>query len=190
MKKTNSARYITICAMLTALCVVLDRLSAMNEFFKIGLGFVPVVIAAILYGPATSALVYGLADFIAANLFPKGAYFPGFTLSAILMGAIYGVFLYEWRKSKPAFADHSGWLRKVLRYLYRVVAPTLLNSAVGMFLTTYWITILSGKSTYWANFNLRLTQYAIFIPLNLVLIPALIHLCAKLEKFTAKRVLK
>jgi ECF transporter S component (folate family) len=188
MKKISSARYITICAMLTALCVVLDRLSAMNEFFKVGLGFVPVVIAAILYGPATSALVYGLADFIAANLFPKGAYFPGFTLSAILMGAIYGLFLYEWKKSTVPGEKHGGWVKVALRYLYRVVTPTLLCSAVGMFLTTYWITILYGKNTYWANFQLRLTQFAIFIPLNLVLIPALIHLCAKLQKFTAKRV--
>ena len=174
--------------MLTALCVVLDRLSAMNEFFKVGLGFVPVVIAAILYGPATSALVYGLADFIAANLFPKGAYFPGFTLSAILMGAIYGIVLYEWKKSETPSENRGGVLKSALRYLYRVVAPTLLCSAVGMFLTTYWITFLYGKKTYWANFQLRLTQFAIFIPLNLVLIPALIHLCAKLEKFTAKRV--
>ena len=173
--------------MLIALCVVLDRLSAMNEFFKVGLGFVPVVIAAILYGPATSALVYGLADFIAANLFPKGAYFPGFTLSAILMGAIYGLFLYEWKRGRTTCVC-KGKLSAVLRYLWRVVMPTLLCSAVGMFLTTYWITILSGKNTYWANFQLRLTQYAIFIPLNLVLIPALIQLCKKLEKFTTKRV--
>ena len=176
--------------MLIALCVVLDRLSAMNEFFKVGLGFVPVVIAAIMYGPATSALVYGLADFIAANLFPKGAYFPGFTLSAILMGAIYGIFLYEWKKSNSTDKSHTGWVKVVLRYLYRVVTPTLLCSAVGMFLTTYWITILYGKDTYWGNFQLRLPQFAILIPLNLILIPALITLCAKLQKFTAKRVKK
>ena len=174
--------------MLIALCVVLDRLSAMNEFFKVGLGFVPVVIAAILYGPATSALVYGLADFIAANLFPKGAYFPGFTLSAVLMGLIYGIFLYEWRKNDGQRAEKGNWVRIALRYLYRVVLPTLLCSAVGMFLTTYWITILYGKNTYWGNFQLRLTQFAIFIPLNLVLIPALIHLCEKLKKITLKRV--
>ena len=188
MKKYMSARYISISAMLVALCVVLDRLSAMNEFIKVGLGFVPVVIAAILYGPATSALVYGLADFIAANLFPKGAYFPGFTLSAILMGLIYGLFLYEWKRDAVKTTCSDSVVKKVLRYIWRVVMPTILNSAVGMFLTTYWITILSGKNTYFANFQLRLPQYAIFIPLNLILIPALIHLCEKLKKFTQKRV--
>lgn len=190
MKKIGSVRFITVCAMLTALCVVLDRLSAMNEFFKVGLGFVPVVIAAILYGPLASSLVYGLADFLAATLFPKGAYFPGFTLSAILMGAIYGIFLYEWKHEGAPKKVQKSFVGVVLRYLYRVVTPTLLCSSVGMFLTTYWITILYGKNTYWANFNLRLTQYAILIPLNLVLIPALIHLCAKLKKFTVKRVKK
>lgn len=174
--------------MLTALCVVLDRLSAMNEFLKVGLGFVPVVIAAILFGPAASALVYGLADFIAANLFPKGAYFPGFTLSAVLMGLIYGIFLYEWRKKDTQLTEKRNWVRIALRYLYRVVTPTLLCSAVGMFLTTYWIAFLSDLDTYWAHFQVRLIQFAIFIPLNLVLIPALIHLCGKLQKFTVKRV--
>lgn len=190
MKKVFTAQYITICAMLIALCVVLDRLSAMNEILKVGLGFVPVIIAAILYGPATSALVYGLSDFIAANLFPKGAYFPGFTLSCVLMGAVYGLFLYSKKNKNGTSSKESagGKLKAIIRYLYRVVAPTIINSAIGMFLTTYWITFLSGKNTYWANFQIRLTQYAIFIPLNLILIPALIHLCAKLEKITTKRV--
>ncbi len=181
-------QYITVTAMLIALCVVLDRLSAMNDFFKSGLGFVPVVMAAALYGPATSALVYGLADFIAANLFPKGPYFPGYTLSCVLMGAVYGLFLYKHRGKSSENDGVANPIKKLLPYLYRVVAPTLINSAIGLFLTTYWVTLTVGEKTYWGYFWIRFTtQYVIFIPLNLMLIPALIKLCSKLQKFILKR---
>ena len=39
-------------------------------------------------------LVFGLTDYIGAHLFPFGEYFVGFTISAIIKGLIYGVFLY------------------------------------------------------------------------------------------------
>ncbi len=185
--KKRPVQYITVTAMLVALCVVLDRLSAMSDFFKIGLGFVPVVIAAALYGPATSALVYGLSDFIAANLFPKGAYFPGFTLSCILMGAVYGIFLYKKSGKINVITAEAKLSRKILLYLYKVVTPTLINTAIGMFLTTFWISLLYDEKSYWGYFMGRIPQHVILTLLNLVLIPALVALCARLEKFVLKR---
>ena len=89
-----TTRTLTLTALLTALEIVLSRflsISAWNT--KIGFAFVPVVIAALLLGPVWAGIAAALADFLGAVLFPVGPYFPGFTLTAFLMGAVYGLFL-------------------------------------------------------------------------------------------------
>lgn len=88
-------------AALVALDVVFTRLLAVNAaVFKLGVGFAAVGVCAMLYGPACAALCAALGDLIGALLFPTGAYFPGFTLTAALSGFIFGLFLY---KDRPSF---------------------------------------------------------------------------------------
>ena len=91
-----SLRLITACAMMTALSVVLNRFCSIHTWgWTIGFAFVPVALAAIVYGPAAGAVVGALADLIGALLFPFGPYHPGFTVVGALMGAVYGIFLFE-----------------------------------------------------------------------------------------------
>lgn len=83
-------------ALLIALQVVLSRFLSIPLWnMKIGFSFVPVIIAARLFGPLGSVAVYAIGDIIGALLFPVGAYFPGFTLSAAISGLIFGLFLYK-----------------------------------------------------------------------------------------------
>ena len=87
-----STRTLTTLAMLTALEIVLSRFLSLNAWnIKIGFNFVPVVAAAILYGPIGAGLVAALGDFLGALLFPIGTYFPGFTLTAFLTVAAVGI---------------------------------------------------------------------------------------------------
>ncbi len=67
-------RETVVCAMLTAVAVVLDRFvpALFTDTYKITFTFVPVVAAAILYGPAGGAAVWGLAGRIGALLVPRG----------------------------------------------------------------------------------------------------------------------
>ena len=152
MHKNQTVRLITFTALLIALGVILDRLSVLNPGWKIGFGFIPVVVAAVLYGPSVAAIVYALSDLLAALLFPIGPYFPGFTVCAAVMGAVYGLFLYG----------------KKVKFFPNIILPTIINCLIGLFMY-------------------RLPQYAVLVPLNLVLIPAVIHLCRKLKKFTLER---
>ncbi len=187
MHKNQTVRLITFTALLVALGVVLDRLSVLNPGWKIGFGFIPVVIAAILYGPVIAAIVYGLSDLIAALLLPIGPYFPGFTLCAALMGAVYGIFLYK--KNEDSDMPLSVGLKwKKISFFGNIVPPTVINSLIGLFINTVWVSILYESKAYWGWFMYRLPQYAVLIPLNLVLIPALLHLSEKLNKFTSKKV--
>ncbi len=96
MKKIISIRTIAICGILTAMSVVLERLLGISTpIIKISFNFIPLVFAALAFGPVYSCIVAALSDFVGALLFPSGAFNPIFTLIAALIGLFYGLCLYE-----------------------------------------------------------------------------------------------
>ena len=131
MKK--STRYslvkLAVLALLTALSVVLSRfLSIQTPVTKIGFSFLPIAFAGVLFGPVGGALAGGLADLIGALLFPIGAYFPGYTLTAALTGAIYG---FAWHQKRTPL---------------RVIVAVLIKQLVcSLLLNTLWTSILYHK---------------------------------------------
>lgn len=183
MHKNQTVRLITFTALLVALGVVLDRLSMLSPALKVGFGFVPVVVAAVLYGPIVSAIVYGLSDLVAALVLPFGPYFPGFTLCAALMGAVYGIFLHK-KNEESAFPLETGIKWKKITFWKNILPPTVINSLIGLFINTIWVSMLYDSKTYWGFFVTRIFQYAVLIPLNFVLIPVLMGLCGKISKVT------
>lgn len=91
---------IAISAMLIAFDVIFTRVLALNTpLAKLGFGFAAVAVCAMLYGPWWAAGTSALGDLIGSLLFPTGAYFPGFTVTAAVTGAIFGLFLYRRRPS-------------------------------------------------------------------------------------------
>ena len=100
-EKKFSTEVIVITGFMVALSVVLSKLVSINiSFLRIGFGFLPIAVLAILYGPAVAAIGYALADLIGAWLLPTGQFFPGFTVSAILTGLIFGWVLFSCSKTK------------------------------------------------------------------------------------------
>ena len=170
MKSKVSLRLMVICAMMVALAVVLNRFCSIHTAgWTIGFAFVPIAMTAILYGPLAGAVVGGLADLVGALLFPFGAYFPGFTATAALMGAVWGWFL------------HTGHGKGT--FLRMLGASVVNNLVLGLCVNTLWVSILYGSKTYWGWFVYRLPQYAILIPVNLILLPVLLKLAEKLKKY-------
>ena len=93
-----STKKIAISAMLIAFDVIFTRVLALNmPLTKIGLGFAAVMVCGMLYGPGWAALCAGLGDLVGSLLFPTGAYFPGFTVTAAIGGAILGAALHNRR---------------------------------------------------------------------------------------------
>ena len=157
MEKKPSQNYLqmlVILAMLLALEVILTRfLSITLPIVRIGLGFLPIAVAAILYGPVWAGLLYAMGDFIGAQLFPVGPYFPGFTLTCFLVGVIYGVFLYK---------KEITWLRCALAAGVSLLLCTLL-------LNSLWISILYGKA-FMGLLPARAVEAAIMLPVQTLLI--------------------
>ena len=154
-------------AVMASLSMVLDRFASFHaSSLKIGFAFVPIVLVAILCGPAYAAAAGAVADLVGALCFPFGPYHPGFTVTAALMGLVYGLFLHR---------DRLRW--------WQVAIPTAVNNLVfGLLINTVWIMQLYGKKTYWAYLTGRLlTEYTVLIPLNLIFIPILFRLSITLR---------
>ena len=155
--------------MLIATEIVLNRFLSINTLgLKIGFSFVPIVIAAMLFGPLKAGIIYGAADVIGALLFPIGPYSPGFTVSAVLMGVVLGLFLYK---------------RERLGFFRNILPPVLINYIVlGLFVNTAWVSLLYTSKGYWGWFVYRLPEYAVLIPVSIALIPAIFRLSKVLKK--------
>ena len=151
--------------MLVALNVILSRFLSIAAWnIKIGFAFVPVVFAALYLGPWQAALVGALGDFIGATLFPIAAYFPGFTITAAIVGLIYGLFLSK-KQTMP-------------RILGAVLATEIIGS---LLLNTLWISVLFG-SPFLPLMATRVFQCLILGAVEIVvirimagLVPRLVH---------------
>ena len=184
MNKTKKRiRFLACIAMLSAMQVVLSRfLSIQTSIVKIGFGFVPVMFAGALYGAGGGALAVALSDVVGALLFPSGSYFPGYTLTAALSGAVYGWML----------RGRHGIARILLAYLITTLSVTL-----G--LNTFWIALGRGYlyveaagrdfSNVWIQFAAllptRLTQAGIMLAVQTIvtfLLLEVLHLDARIQE--------
>lgn len=173
-------RTLVMAALLLAMYVVLDRfVSIKTAGWKIGFAFIAPAVAAILFGPLWSMLVYALGDLIGALLFPFGPYHPGFTVCAALMGALLGLFLN--RTPLKSFGSDFAWQR--IRLFPNIVLPVVVNCLLlGLVVNTLWVSQLYGSRTYGGWLVYRLPEYAVLVPVQLVLLPILLRLCPLLRR--------
>lgn len=166
MKKRNiGTEKIVIMGLMIALEIVLSKLVSINiSFLRIGFGFLPIVILAILYGPVWAGIGYAIGDLIGAFVFPTGAFFPGFTATALLTGLIYGWVLYR--------REISVWRALTASVLVCVICNLLLN--------TFWLTFIIGK-----GFNVLLASRAIK---ELVAIPVMTLLILVMDRTVIKAI--
>lgn len=157
-------RSIAALGVLLAAEIVLTRFVSFTTWnTRIGFGFVPVVLAALLFGPVHAALVAGMGDFVGAILFPVGPYFPGFTLTAVLTGLVFGFFL-----------------GRANRLLGTLAAVAVVQFVLGLFLNTFWIHLLYS-SPFLPLLATRLVQAVVLSVVQVVTIQALYPLADRLK---------
>ena len=172
MKKRsiNALETLVCLAVLTALQVILSRFLSIQMWnMKFGFSFIPVMLAANLYGPIGAAVVYGAGDLIGALLFPTGTYFPGFTLTAVITGIIWGFLLKG--KIKP---------------LKAIISVVIAQSCCSFLLNSYWISYISG-SPYVSQLAVRWPQSLGYAVVHLIFIFALLERLGKLIKKIMKQ---
>ncbi|MEG0327133.1 MAG: folate family ECF transporter S component [Erysipelothrix sp.] len=144
-------------AMFVVLEVVASRfISIPLPTLKIGVTFIPMALCGYFYGYLPSMVVAGLADIIGATLFPQGPYFPGFTISSLLIGLSYGQL-----KGKDNLLKH-------------IVIAVLFNSLiVNLGFNTLWLDMMYGKG-FLAMIPVRAAKTAIMIPIEIATIYAVL----------------
>ncbi|MDR1439835.1 MAG: folate family ECF transporter S component [Clostridiales bacterium] len=150
MSKISTRKLIQL-AFLIACEIVLTRFCSINTpIVRIGFGFLPVAVAGMLFGPLWAGGAAALGDIIGVVLFPSGAFFPGYTLTAFLTGFVYGALLH----------NKGGWRRTAL-------AVGIVALCWNLGLDTLWLYMITGKG-YLALFPTRIVKSVLMAPLQIV----------------------
>ncbi|MBQ3281507.1 MAG: folate family ECF transporter S component [Eubacterium sp.] len=157
MSHKNNMRLVTV-ALLIALEVILGTFFTFNfaGIAKIGFGFLPIAMIAIMYGPLWAGTAYAIGDVLAWFIKPEGAYFPGLTLTCFLVGVVMGLFLY---KKEVTFQ------RCALCFLVTVFFLDFL-------LNTFWLHILMEQG-FLALLPTRAVKCLITYAMEVLLVPLL-----------------
>lgn len=179
MQKFTTKTIVSL-SVLVALQIVLTRFCSFSAWnVRIGFGFVALVIAAVVHGPVAAALVGGLGDMIGAIAFPTGSYFPGFTLTQVLMGLSFGLALYR----KPLHVSDANAVdphaddsaasaldAAALPLPIRATFAVLFNQLVlSLLMNTLWISILYGSS-FTGLLTTRVMQAAVTAPIQVAVV--------------------
>ena len=144
-KALSDARVLCTCGILSALFVALYAVKLpLSDSLRITFTFVPLAIAGWLFGVIPAALVGLVGDVIGCMLFPTGAYYPGFTISSMLTGAIFGLFLYE--------SD----ITSIKSIVLIVISKLFISVFVNIILNSLWLSIILNK-----GFHLFLISHSI-----------------------------
>lgn len=159
----KNVRSLTLASLLTAIYAVSYSPFAGNiviipGLMEFRLGFVAVAVAGLLCGPVAAMLVGLLGDFIGTILFYGGSFFFGYTLTWMVMGLVFGCFLYKHKIS-----------------LGRVIAAMVVDALLVKMLLTTWCQSLMGFGPFMPLFVSRIVRNAIMLPINTVLLLVVIR---------------
>lgn len=138
---------------LLAIAVILGNFSiSINNYIRISFYTLPQQIASYLYGSLTGIFFGILSDILRFVIKPTGPFFPGFTISSMLYGVIYGFFLY---KNKLTYK--------------RIIASNVVCSLfINILLNTYWLSILYVQP-YFVLLPARTLKELIILPFEIMI---------------------
>lgn len=150
----HSVRWLTITALLTAARIALGSLFIpVGEASRIYISFFATALCATLCGPFLAGISGFGADIIGYLLFPSGAFFPGYTLTAILSGMLYALFFFRRPITLPRV------------FLAKFSVNFLINVGLG----SLWSAMMFGKGYYYYLAK-NLLKNAIMCPLETLLL--------------------
>jgi ECF transporter S component (folate family) len=130
----NNSKKLVFASLLVAMSVVITRLF----YFPIPTisggkiipyyGYFVIMFAGFLLGPSYGAAVGGVSDILGFFINPQGAFFPGFTLTSILVGLIPGLF---YKKAK----------NNIFIFILIIIFTAIIESTT----TTLWVSMLYGS---------------------------------------------
>lgn len=140
MKMKFTTKNLLLLALFAAISIIFTRflsfylpVMAINTV-RISLGNIPIVLAGLLLGPVAGAATGIVADVIGTTMFSPFGYFPGFTLSAALVGFLPGIL-------KAYFKDTNKYSNILI-----IVFITELITSIG--LNTLWVSMMTNVNYF------------------------------------------
>ncbi|MBR2571141.1 MAG: folate family ECF transporter S component [Clostridia bacterium] len=170
LKKT---RVLVTAALLLAVQVALGLVASIpiGSTIRISFGYLALAVTGYLFGPVPAMLNGALSDILLTLLKPSGAYFIGFTVTGLLQGMIYGLFLFKTDLTLP----------RVL------IAKVLINFLLNGLLNTFWLQCmvwlgLMAEGTFWVSLPWRLLKNLAQYPIDILLLwPLLLYVRKRIE---------
>ena len=149
----KKVRTITTASMFAAIGVILGAYTIqVGNYLKIGFSGIANQFVYYLFGPVVGCFYGGALDILKYLVKPTGAFFPGWTLSAMVAGVIYGCFFYK----------------KPLSLVRVFVAELTVSIICNMLLGTLWLSMLYGKA-FMALLPMRVFKNIMMWPVNSML---------------------
>lgn len=167
VKELKKTQNMVLCALIAAIAVILSYTTTIEigPYIKLGLSQIPNQVVSYLFGPIVGGVFGGMLDVLKFIIRPTGPYFIGFTLSEILSGMIYGLFLYK----KPI-------------NLKRIAIAGLLDKViVNCGLNTLWLSVLYGKG-FAILLAARIVKNLVMWPIDSLIIFILLTYVVKIIK--------
>lgn len=158
LRELKSTRCLALTALLIAANIALDLMGLELKLppdLKIGFGFLTNASIGMLFGPSVAMMAGVCTDLLGyiAGGFSMGMYFPGFTLTAVVAGLFWGLWLYP---------------RKVS--VWRAIgAKVCVNVFCNIGLNTLWLMMTGGKAMS-VLLALRVPKNLLILPVEIVLL--------------------
>ena len=160
-EKLRDIKYLTLMALFIAMKVVAGFISIkVSENLFVSFSFIFTAVEAAIFGPVAAIVSAFVTDIVSFLLDSKGyAFFPGYTLSAMLASFIYAIFLYR---------------QKIT--IWRIaVAKFLVNYLVNVTIGSIWSMMIMSKG-YIYYFTQSIIKNTILLPFEIIVLVLLFNL--------------
>lgn len=154
MSEMKNIKVLTAASMLAAVAILLGLFKIpLAPILEIRFGWLPIAAAGALFGPVIAPMVGLIGDIGGYLVRPTGTFMPGFTLSAVLSGLIWGLMLHRRPFSLPRI----------------ILAQAVVSIGVELLLNSLWLSMLYGNP-FWFVLSSRALKTAVMFPVQVLLL--------------------
>ncbi len=158
----KSVRMLALAGLVSAMAIILQGMPVflLGNTLKIQFSFLVISVGCCVYGPSVGILAGAVIDTLGFLVSSFGdPYFPGYMLTAMLSGLIYGLFLFHRR----------------INILRLVVLRLVINYGINVLLGSVWKAMLYGKGYYY-YFTAGLLKNTLMLPIEVLLLAAVFRI--------------
>ena len=158
MSKFSKAQTVAFSGLFIAMAAVLSFFKIpITNLIEIRFAIIPLAISGYMLGPVATGIVGGAADVIGYIVKPTGPFFPGFTISNVITGIIFGLMFHN----------------KKITFWRVLIAVIIQSVTVGILLNSLWLSVLYGNA-FPVVLAARIVKELIMIPVNTAIFMAIL----------------